>query len=77
VNVTNTSPGSTLTWASYSPTGSNTEFVHPLAGGDFVGNSPTNYFTSNPMSTGSARWTSARTVSLGVRLIPSANITIK
>lgn len=77
VNVNNSVPGSSVTFGAGTTTGTNSVFVHPLAGGDFVGNSPVNYFSSNPSSTGSGRWVSARLISCGVRLIPSANITVK
>jgi len=47
--------------------------VHPLAGGDFVGNAPTNYWTNNPTATDGTRWTSARLVSTGIRVYPTAS----
>jgi hypothetical protein len=58
-------------------TAPNQVITHPLAGGDNVNNSPTNYYTDAPTSTSGSRWLSARTIRCGIRIIPSANITVK
>lgn len=77
VNVNNSVPGSTINYGVSTVTSPNSVFVHPLAGGAFVGSGPVNYWTSNPADTGNGRWISARLVSCGVRIIPSSNITVK
>lgn len=74
--MNNTVPGNTITFTASTVTLPNSVFLHPLAGGAFAG-SGTNYWTVNPADTGNGRWTSARLVSCGVRIIPSSNITIK
>lgn len=39
--------------------------------------SPSNYYSSDPTNTGLGRWTSARTIRTGIRVIPSSNIVVK
>lgn len=51
--------------------------THPLAGGANVSSSPTNYWSADPANSTTGRWVSARTIRCGLRIIPSANITVK
>jgi hypothetical protein len=48
-----------------------------LAGGANVNYGPTNYYSNDPANTTTGRWVSARTIRCGIRIIPSANITVK
>jgi len=52
-------------------------YVNPLAGGGTVASNPANLWSPNAYTTGGQRWTSARVVRCGLRIIPTANITVK
>lgn len=73
----NYAPGTVNTFSSGTVSAPNRVITHPLAGGDNVQNNPTNYWTPDPANTTNGRWISARTVRCGIRIIPSANITVK
>jgi len=52
-------------------------YVNPLAGGGNITTNPSPLWSENPFTNGAERWTTARVVRVGLRVIPSANITIK
>jgi len=54
-----------------------TNYVNPLAGGGTVASNPVNLWSPNAFVSSGERWTSARVVRCGIRIIPSANITVK
>lgn len=78
LNFANRDPGSTITFVATVASGrAQIIIAHPLAGGTSVASSPTNYYSPDPCNTTTGRWTSARTIRTGIRIIPSANIVTK
>jgi len=65
-------PGSTVTYTYSAATvaSPNAVYVHPLAGGGNVSGSPTD-LSSTDFTNGTKRWTSARTLALGIRVFPT------
>lgn len=56
---------------------SDVSYVNPLAGAGTTTSNPVNLWNNNPYNTVGGRWTSARVVRCGIRVIPSSNITVK
>jgi len=66
--LANYTPG-TYTYVAGTVASPNAVILHPLAGGNNVNVGGSNYWDPDPTST-SGRWTSARLIACGIRLIP-------